>query len=86
MTDKRTIRVEDELWDKAMKRANNEGVTLSELVRTWLDLYANEDQAMSLSTELARIIGRLSDIAKRITSKNITNLSRFEMGLPGESA
>lgn len=66
-TKQRFIRIPDSLWDKAMARAASEDVTLSELIRTWLDLYANDDQVMSVSAELARIVGRLNDVCKRIT-------------------
>jgi hypothetical protein len=36
----RVVRVEDPTWDAAMRRADAEGVKLSEIVRGWLREYA----------------------------------------------
>lgn len=41
----RNVRVEDELWDRAMSRAAEEGTTISALMRSWLEDYANAGAA-----------------------------------------
>lgn len=41
-TPHRTIRVPDEVWNAAKKKAEREGATLSEKVREWLTYYVNE--------------------------------------------
>jgi Arc/MetJ family transcription regulator len=38
-TPRRTIRVADELWAKAVKRAEDRGETVSEAVRKFLERY-----------------------------------------------
>lgn len=36
----KTIRVPDDVWERAMERAKDEGSTLSDLIRQWLATYA----------------------------------------------
>jgi len=38
-TVKRQIRIADDLWDSAITKAHAEGITVSELIRHWLDEY-----------------------------------------------
>lgn len=63
-TNMRYIRVDEELWRKAMTRAHAEGVTLSKLIRDWLDDYANDE--LSVDDELQRVIKRLATVHKRL--------------------
>lgn len=65
-TPNRFIRVPDELWNKAGERAHRENTNRSALINLWLDLYANNDTEMSITQELARIVGRLNDVRTRI--------------------
>lgn len=39
-TPRRTIRVSDELWSKAARRADEKGETLSEAIRKFLERYS----------------------------------------------
>jgi hypothetical protein len=63
------FRCPDAVWDKAMERAQSEGIGLSELIRMWLDLYG--DDGTDVSDELTRIAGRLNDVRKRVTNKTV---------------
>ena len=63
-TPMRFIRIDDETWAKAMARANREEATISELIRFWVQEYANEQ--LSITTELRYIIFRLNGIRERL--------------------
>jgi antitoxin component of RelBE/YafQ-DinJ toxin-antitoxin module len=63
-TKARQIRIGDELWGRATARARREGTTPSELIRTFLDDYAND--AVSVTEELNRIIARINEVRKRL--------------------
>jgi hypothetical protein len=60
----RHIRVNEQLWRRAMTKAHSDGVNLSKLIRDFLDDYASDDD--STVTELKRIIVRLNKIHKRL--------------------
>lgn len=40
----RSLRIEDELWWRAMDRATREGVSLSAMIREWLEEYAKDEE------------------------------------------
>lgn len=42
-TTRRSIRVDDELWDAALSKADDRGETLSQVIRAALEAYVNED-------------------------------------------
>lgn len=44
-TPRRTVRIEDGLWSEAKDKAQQRGDTLSEVIRTGLTNYVNEEAA-----------------------------------------
>lgn len=64
MTDMRHVRVEEDLWRKAIRKAHAQGITVSTLVRDMLDDYVNNEE--SAIEGLERIIVRLHTIHKRL--------------------
>jgi hypothetical protein len=61
----RPIRIPNELWDKATKRAHQEGRSAAELVRVLLEEYT--DDSVSVTDELSRIMARLKAIRTRLS-------------------
>lgn len=41
VTKPRSVRVPDELWERARDRADSEGVTMSEVLHDFIEAYAN---------------------------------------------
>lgn len=66
----RSFRIDDELWEAAHRQAAAEGVTLSELMRAWLEAYVRQDQATSISEELAYLV-RALELVRRRVSENL---------------
>jgi hypothetical protein len=62
-TEIRTVRVPDELWDRALARARTDNTTLSRLIRGWLADYASADDNV---ITLCDAIARLEILAKRL--------------------
>ena len=60
----RTIRVPDELWKQAIRRARDEGMTLSEVIRKWLEGYTSDER--TIGSELAGIMGQLKAVKARL--------------------
>jgi len=63
-TTPRTIRVPNELWDKAGRRARDEGTTRTALIIGWLEDYTSEDR--TVTTELAAIMEQLKAVRTRL--------------------
>lgn len=58
------VRVDPELWRKAMARAHSENITLPVMIRAWLQDYTDDN--LSIGDELNRMVERLNTIRKRI--------------------
>lgn len=65
-TPMRFIRIDDETWRKAMARAREEGTTISTMIRTWVETYAEQ----TVDAELALIIVRLKQLRKRLKGES----------------
>jgi len=63
-TPMRSFRVDDESWRKAQARAAREGVTLSLLIRRWVEDYGNDP--VPVTRELLRITQRINEIRQRL--------------------
>jgi hypothetical protein len=57
-TKQRFVRISDDTWELAMARADKEKTNISELIRTWVELYAAGDESL---TALAGIIAKLNE-------------------------
>jgi|GEM_PF-7053029 len=64
MLNTRTIRVPDELWTQAIRRARDEGTTLSEVIRRWLEGYMSDKR--TVGSELAGIMSQLKAVKARL--------------------
>lgn len=62
----RYFRIAEDLWLRAGARFERENVTPSEMVRSWFEAYANEDQVMSIPEEVEYLIDRLEFLHKRL--------------------
>lgn len=63
-TPMRYIRINDEAWSKAQARAAREGVTLSSLIRRWVEDYGSDP--VPVTRELLRITQRINEIRQRL--------------------
>jgi hypothetical protein len=63
-TKMRYIRIDEDLWRKAIVKARNEGTNLSTVIRDWLDGYVNDD--VSVEVELKRNIQQLIVLHRRL--------------------
>jgi hypothetical protein len=52
--DVRTIRIKDPIWDTAMAKADAQGQTLAEVIRSFLIAYAGTDPAYDKAVTRAR--------------------------------
>lgn len=62
-TPKHYVRIPNDVWHKAVTRAQREGTTLSKLMRDWLEAYAGDGP---IEDEVGRIIRRLVGVHKRM--------------------
>jgi hypothetical protein len=60
----RYIRVDEQLWHKAIVKARNDGTNLSTVIRDWLEAYVNDD--VPIEVELGRTIRRLNALHRRL--------------------
>jgi len=68
-TPKVTVRIPNELWDKAGRRAKDEGTTRTALIIGWLEDYTNEDR--TVTTELAEIMSKIKAVRTRLVPEEI---------------
>ena len=56
----RFIRISDETWERAKRRAGREGTTVSAVVRTYIEHYAGTPPSeAAVATELRRLARRI---------------------------
>lgn len=63
-TKPKTIRISDDLWDKAIRQAREEGTTLADMIRRWLEDYTSDDK--TITDEMNIIMERLRQLRHRL--------------------
>jgi antitoxin component of RelBE/YafQ-DinJ toxin-antitoxin module len=65
-TPRRFIRIDDDLWSRAMQRADAEGTDVSKVIRSHLERYVITDEETSIAEVLERIVDDINAVRKRV--------------------
>jgi hypothetical protein len=77
-TPRRNIRVSDELWVLAEKRATDAGTTLSELIRGWLEEYGSGRMPTAPDPRATRAMQALRGLAEQLEPKKGRQMTTTE--------